>query len=487
MKLTVFTPTCDRPEAFAFCEKWMAAQTRKPDQWIVVDDSEKPLKLTMGQQFYHRPEFRGKGSMVKKLRMILESGTVTGDVLVFIEDDDLYSKDYLAWIEKSIGTNHLIGEGRNLYYNVRNRWWFDHGNMQHASLCATAVARPAFPLLLQEAQNTEDPFIDSRLWRNCRGKKQVFDPQALGRRLTVGIKAMPGLRGYGSGHDTDSGWAIRDPELKKLRELIGDRAEEYAKFYDTTTPAVVGPSVEVHIVAFNEELILPYTLRHYKTFASRIVIHDGGSTDRTKEIAKAAGAEVHDWDTAGKINDELLRILKETCWVGTKCDFAIVVDADEFVHMPEGASHTLSAYFKAKVPVIKCKGFEMESPELPKTDGQIYDEINHGAPDDRWYGKPCILQPRLLKSIHFTHGAHEANAELLSGARFIPRSATLPEAKLLHYHHIGSVERIGARYDGNKSRFSEENKKHGWGWSGDGLVHAKQKRAKILAQRMKVL
>jgi len=494
MKLTILTATCDRPEAFAFCQQWMARQTRQPDEWIVMDDSIEPVTCTQNQRHYHRPEWRGKGSMAKKVLAALQEGLITGDALIFIEDDDWYNPDYLAWCENELARFDLIGEGRNLYYNVQHRWWFDHGNIGHASLCATACTRAVFPQLLKEVANNDDPFIDSRLWTHFRGRKHVFDPNRLGRRLSVGIKAMPGTKGYGSGHDKDSGWAIKDPALTKLRGLIGAAAEEYAKFYEeppapkfVPQPSTM-PTVEVHIVAYNEEMILPYALRHYKTFASRIIVHDGGSTDRTRAICEEMGAEIHDWDTKGQINDELLRVLKETCWNETTASWVIIVDADEIVYFPDGAEKSLRSFERNSISAIKARGFEMESPTLPTTTGQIYEEIQHGAIDERWYSKPCLLAPRLIKSIHFTHGAHECIITLKNGRRLPnPRHFSTPPVYLLHYKHIGPVERLAAIYDGHRSRFSEENKKHGWGWHGEGLVNAQRKRTAIMAKRRKIV
>lgn len=500
MKLTVITATCDRPEAFAICERWMGRQTRQPDQWLVLDDSTSPVICTRGQQHVYLPRFRGPDSMVSKVRHALENNLITGDAVVVFEDDDWYAPTYLAWCESALATLDLVGEGRNLYYNVRNRWWFDHGNAGHASLCATSFRRSLFPLVLKVCQDAlklpvkDRPFIDSQLWKMFRGRKRVFDPMVAKRRLTIGIKAMPGTKGYGSGHDKDSGWAIRDPRLAKLHELIGADADAYAGFHDapsapkSITQVATLPVIEVHIVAYNEEDIMPYTLRHYKTFATHIIVHDGGSTDRTRAICAEHGVDVLDWDTGGKINDELLRILKETCWNGTAAAWVLMVDADELVYFPGGVAASLKAYDQQQIPAVKCRGFEMESSVFPDTAGQIYEQVNHGAIDDRWYGKPCLLAPDRIQSIHFTHGAHECIVTRKDGRRIpSPRVAHNPPVYLLHYHHLGPVDRVGRRYDGNKSRFSDENKQHGWGWQGDGLTHSIQKRATILGARRKVI
>lgn len=491
MKVTLLTCSHNRPEAFALCERWIARQTVKPTQWLVLDSSSTPLTCTQGQEHHHWPDLTG---MVAKVKFALQTGLTIGDVLIFVEDDDFYSPDYIEWCLNGLKRYHLVGECQNLYYNVRYRWWYDHKNKAHASLCATSMRRDVFPFLLQECQNTNDPFIDSRLWNNCRLSKMPFDPVRLGKRRTIGIKAMPGTKGYGSGHDPKNGWAIQDPNLVMLRKLIGDDADIYAKFYDPEKQlrpiAQVSemPIIEVHIVAFNEELILPYALRHYKTFARSIIVHDGGSTDGTLAICAAAGVEVRAWDTGGKINDVLLTKLKEEAWAGTDADWVAMVDADELIHFPKGVIATLKAYESRALAVVKPHGWEMESPHLPKTDGQIYEEIDHGAPDDRWYAKPVFFSPKRVRRIKYSAGAHECAVELHGGLKMgNPVRFSEPPALLLHYKHIGSVERIGERYDGNKSRFSEENKKNGWGWGGCGFQHATDKRNAIMSKRQKVL
>lgn len=495
MNLTLITCTGDRPEAFALCEKFMARQTTRWHQWIVLDDGEKPQTVTLAQECYYDASWRGRGSMVKKLAFALPK--VTGDAIVFIEDDDWYNPLYLQWCINGLGRFPLIGEAMNVYYNVQQRWWFAHQNKFHASLCATALRRTAFPFL-QSALDSEDPFVDSRLWQQCRLPKMPYDPTKApnGIRMTIGMKSMPGRKGYGEGHGTHADRAILDGDMKHLRMLIGDDCELYADFFKREETKPVEPmtrrgdcpTVEVHIVCFNEELILPYTLRHYQTFAAKIIIHDGGSTDRSKEIAKEYGAEVRDWDTNGEINDTLLKRLKETAWIGTSADWVIMADADEFIYFPDHPANSLKQYEQQQLAFVKPRGFEMESPELPVNGGQIYEEIRHGAPDDKWYAKPVLFSPKRVKSIDYMVGAHECKAVLHSGLKMInPVRFSQPPCYLLHYHHIGSVERIGAKYDANRKRFSKENKEHNWGWNGDGLRHARDKRAYILARRQEVI
>ncbi len=210
MKITILTTTCDRPEAFAVCERWMARQTVKWLQWLVLDDGETKATCTQGQEHHHWPQFRGHGSMVNKIKRALEDDLIKGDALIVIEDDDFYAADYLQWCLTALANHALIGECSNLYYNVRHRWWFDHANRHHASLCATAMRRSVFPQLLAECNFSLDPFIDSRLWENCRLPKQAHAPFPGQRRRTIGIKAMPGNFGVGAKRPVIARAAITD-------------------------------------------------------------------------------------------------------------------------------------------------------------------------------------------------------------------------------------------------------------------------------------
>jgi len=228
--LTVVTCTGDRPEAFALAERWMARQTVQPIQWLVLDDGKVSTVCTQGQEYYSDAKWRGRNSMVDKIKFILEKNLVTGDGLVFWEDDDWYAPTWLEFVWNSLKIADIVGEGRAIYYNVKYRWWHEHGNMDHASLCETAVGRKFYPRLKELFNTSMDPFIDNRIWRENRFKKHLVDPTNPNRRLSVGIKAMPGRMGYGSGHNKPERSSKMDPSLIKLRGLLGDEAYAYANY-----------------------------------------------------------------------------------------------------------------------------------------------------------------------------------------------------------------------------------------------------------------
>lgn len=248
--------------------------------------------------------------------------------------------------------------------------------------------------------------------------------------------------------------------------------------------------VEVHVLCFNEAEILGYTLRHYRTFCAKMIVHDGGSDDGSQEIAKLYGAEVRPWNTEGKLNDGLAVILKNTCWLGTDADWVICADADELIYFPLGAEFTLESYAKTGAAVIKPYGFEMFSEKYPTTDGQIYDEVKMGARDDYWYGKPILFTPHRVEESGFGLGAHESDPLLTNGRRLhIAKDwpKPMPPAYLLHFHQIGPAQRIADRYDSIFGRFSALNIRHGWGNHTPGAIHVQQKRDLICPRLVPVI
>jgi hypothetical protein len=228
MKITAITCACARPEAWDLCKKYMARQTRQPDQWIVLDDDEQPSVFTPAQHYVFERKWRGPRSMVDKVAFALDSGIIEGDALAFIENDDWYAPNYLEATAIWLNWFPIVGEGRALYYNVRGRWWFEHPNTDHTSLCQTTVRRDFFPDLRELCREDPKIFLDWRITMLQR-PRYVYD-SGIGPKLVVGMKAMPGRAGYGNGHKDDLP-RVADPDLSKLRTMIGADADAYAGFY----------------------------------------------------------------------------------------------------------------------------------------------------------------------------------------------------------------------------------------------------------------
>jgi hypothetical protein len=475
MNLTALTCTYERPAAMELCRKYIDRQTRQPDQWLVLDGPE-PMPI--------------------KVLKAIESGQVKGEGLVWIEDDDWYHPDWLAWCAKQLESFDIVGQGDAFYYSVRHRWWSECCNVRHAALCQTAITSDLFEYLCNTIKSYDSPFFDTRLWLKDGGR-YLHMPRNDSERFVVGIKGMPGKPGYSGEHRSINPEGVhQDWNLIRLEEVIGLDAYAYREFWERPYLRhhkhydFREMEIEVHIIAFNEEDILPWTLRHYAQFASKIVVHDAGSTDRTRQIALQYGAVVP-WDTGGQMNDATTRDLKNECWRGTEADWVIVVDADELIYFPEGIADTLETYARLDIGIVKPHGFEMFSETFPSGPGQLYDHVKIGARDDKWYAKPVMFSPTIVAESGFGIGAHESRPVLYDGRAVNMRedtAKTYPPVFMLHCHQLGPIDRIARRYDGMRARLSERNVRENWGnVHDDGLTHATKKREYILPRLERVI
>ena len=96
--------------------------------------------------------------------------------------------------------------------------------------------------------------------------------------------------------------------------------------------------VWAYVICWNEEVMLPYYLRHYEIFCDKIIIYDNMSTDRSQEIIKAhPKCELRLYDSKGEVRDDLYLKIKNHAWKearGQGIDYVIVGDTDEFLYHP---------------------------------------------------------------------------------------------------------------------------------------------------------
>lgn len=86
------------------------------------------------------------------------------------------------------------------------------------------------------------------------------------------------------------------------------------------------PKISVVINTLNEEKRLSKAISSLKDFASEIIVVDMMSTDKTKEIAKKAGARVYDHKRVGYV-EPARNFGIEKC----KYDWIFILDADEWI------------------------------------------------------------------------------------------------------------------------------------------------------------
>jgi hypothetical protein len=247
-------------------------------------------------------------------------------------------------------------------------------------------------------------------------------------------------------------------------------------------------SVEVHLLRYGDSWLVPYVVRHYLTYADKVVLHDAGG--EPLPMLPDYRVVVVPWDCP-EVNDLKYAELRNNCWKGSDADWCIVADLDELIYFPEGAAKSLGAYTQKGAAVIRPHGFEMFSEEYPRNPyGQIYDEIKQGAPDDKWYAKPILFSPKLVRDMRLGVGSHEADPVLHDDRRFHVGQKwpfANPPCYLLHFHQIGPAKDIGDKYDANQARMAAVNKQNGWGNHKPGIVHVQEKRDLIVPNLRQVI
>ena len=211
-------------------------------------------------------------------------------------------------------------------------------------------------------------------------------------------------------------------------------------------------TIDVFAVCYNEEIILPYFLKHYKKFARNITIYDNMSTDNSVQIMNEHGVNVIPYDTQGKMDESTYLNIKNNCWKGSDADWVIVCDMDELIYH----ENIIEVLTNTHANHIVTEGYEMMSESLPTTEGQIYEELKFGYFKPA-YSKPCLFKPSEIKNINFTPGSHTARP---TGPNIIIIKNSV--IKLLNYKYLNR-EVLIKKYEHYKVRQSDEMKKNSWG------------------------
>lgn len=215
-------------------------------------------------------------------------------------------------------------------------------------------------------------------------------------------------------------------------------------------------SIHAFLITWNEMVIAKMVISHYQRFCDKVVIMDNYSTDGTPELAQKMGCEVRQFGNQF-FDDQQNMICKNTCWKYDKADYNIVCDFDEVLYQigddPEDIRSTLHG---SQHDVYKTIGWQIMSEQMPK-DNLL--EINTGYRFDN-YSK-SILFSGAITDMAFNPGAHKCQPVNCRGDAIDWGAEGL--FYVLHYKHIGGLQRTIDRYNEYKKRMSPFNRKHGHG------------------------
>jgi glycosyltransferase involved in cell wall biosynthesis len=211
-------------------------------------------------------------------------------------------------------------------------------------------------------------------------------------------------------------------------------------------------------ICYNEEVILPFFIRHYERFADRLIFYDGGSTDRTRPIIAACPiAELRELDTGGRIDDGANVRVKNTAYRDIDADWFIVVDSDELLHHPDLRGF-LEKCDALGIDAVRCEGWNMIGDAIP-SGGLLTDQMTLGVRDDytiTFFDKTALFAKNA--DMQFYPGGH--------GGQVGGRQAPGRPVKLLHYKWL-SLDYVEGK--ARKLKLSDANIKNGWGFMAPGV------------------
>jgi hypothetical protein len=168
--------------------------------------------------------------------------------------------------------------------------------------------------------------------------------------------------------------------------------------------------INIFLLCYNEEIILPHTINHYKTNlpSCKITIYDNESTDNSVEIAKTLGCNVISWSSGNIIDDRLYLKIKNNCWKDIEEGWIIMADMDEWLCINE---EQLNAEEKLGTTIIRTRGIGIvgES-KCPKLSDIKLNELNKFDYANNMNKLVCFLRPS-VNQMNYGWGAHKCNPE----------------------------------------------------------------------------
>ena len=164
-------------------------------------------------------------------------------------------------------------------------------------------------------------------------------------------------------------------------------------------------NINVFLVCYNEQVLLPHTIKHYKTLlpSCTITICDNESTDDSVEIAKSLGCNIITWYTNNMVDDHKLRDLKNNCWKDVKDGWIIMGDMDEWLCVTEA---DLQKELELGTSILNVRGVnvvgESKRADLSDIDLHSLERVKDFPNESK---KLCFLRES-INEVNYTHGAH---------------------------------------------------------------------------------
>lgn len=224
--------------------------------------------------------------------------------------------------------------------------------------------------------------------------------------------------------------------------------------------------IEAFLLCWNEIDIMRLVIQHHQEYCEKVTILDNHSTDGSAELALSMGCDVIPFGT-NFFDDHENRNIKNSIWKGSKCDWVYISDFDEvpIFLSDEGINDGTPSAIETELlwrdseghTLYKSIGWQIMSDDWPSKNLL---EIVNGYRFDN-YSKTTFFKPSQITDINFGFGAHECSP--VGNVIWNKDDWYHKQLYLLHYKHIGGVQRTIDRYRTYQKKMSKNNRKHGHG------------------------
>ncbi len=217
-RVSVLTPSRDRPKSFEMVQRCMMRQTIPIHEWIIVRDGDVEYDYQMAQQKVFRRHGR-PGELHSVCSNLIDGlSRVTGDMVAIVPDDDWYDHKYLERVAAALdesGEPVCFAGGPVFVYNVQTKRMVNVSGRGYPDLgqISFRTSHPTNPLgYFDGLCRRGDPNLDRCMWRNWHGGRVLVE----NNRLHL---ALRGVSGTAAVNPIDVG--ASDSELKLLQEFTG--------------------------------------------------------------------------------------------------------------------------------------------------------------------------------------------------------------------------------------------------------------------------
>jgi glycosyltransferase involved in cell wall biosynthesis len=202
--------------------------------------------------------------------------------------------------------------------------------------------------------------------------------------------------------------------------------------------------ITIFLLCYNEELLLPLTLKHYRTRfpSANFVLVDNYSTDNSCNIAKENGMEIKQFESSNCQNEETMMYIRNNIWSDVTSGWIIMCDMDEWLEITE---KDLIGEEEKGTTIINTNGCNIvaNSKTIDLSDIDLF-TLNEGVYSDNFSKKILFKVPDV--QINFWWGAHTCRP---TGNVKYSESVYI----LKHMNYLGLdylVEKHRKRYDRNE-------------------------------------